>query len=769
MSTFTRLFEFFRCHLKSGRATWIQLSGLAFGALSLVVFQNCAPGQFHFQEVDLPEKKVLSCDGEQCPSGLLNTACVFNGVEMAHGARLQAFEQALGTVDVPCRSEERVCESGQLTGSFTFAKCVTEEDRIRASCSFNGLEISSGQSAIAFRESSVVSPDVCLSEERQCQNGSLTGTFAYANCSVGAPRACLFNGRSIESGGTVTGYQASAVPFGQSCTMESRVCNDGILSGQFTYPACQVGGPQSCMFDGMVVPHGEVTSAFRDSAVPYGASCQLESRVCNNGNLSGSYSFRSCSVGAPSACRFNGATVAHLGKVIGFQNSSVPYGQSCHSEERVCTNGSLSGSYNHASCSLGLPRSCLFNGRSIPHGSSAEAYRDSSVAFGQSCVRETRTCLDGSLSGSYSFASCNIGTPNACLFNGETIAHGASARAFQNSSVPFGQSCQSENRVCSNGVLSGSYVFGSCNQGAPRSCLFNGHTVAHGSGVRAFAESRVMHGQSCISEERVCSNGALSGNYSYASCNVAVPNSCLFNGRTVAHGSSVDAFLTSTVPVGNSCSQQRRTCNNGTLSGSYSFSSCAPAVPASCQFNGQTIGHGSMVVAYSSTMVSFGQTCASQLRNCNNGTLSGSYTHATCQVASPNPCTFNGSSVPHGSSVTAWSQSTVPFGGSCTSQTRTCNNGSLSGTNQFNSCTVSSARSCTLTLYSRFVTSGSATVTLAHGQSLLLYSGNRNSDGQCESMTRTCNDGSVSGDSSYNNPDCSGGGDSGYNGGGAAT
>ncbi|OGG58169.1 hypothetical protein A2853_01480 [Candidatus Kaiserbacteria bacterium RIFCSPHIGHO2_01_FULL_55_17] len=71
-------------------------------------------------------------------------------------------------------------------------------------------------------------------------------------------------------------------------------------------------------------------------------------------------------------------------------------------------------------------------------------------------------------------------------------------------------------------------------------------------------------------------------------------------------------------------------------------------------------------------------------------------------------CTFNGSPVAHGASVTAYQASTVPFGSSCVSESRTCNNGTLSGSYQYPSCTVSppSAPTCTLTPPSQTIDEG---------------------------------------------------------------
>src|SRR5437868_4793739 len=55
------------------------------------------------------------------------------------------------------------------------------------------------------------------------------------------------------------------------------------------------------------------------------------------------------------------------------------------------------------------------------------------------------------------------------------------------------------------------------------------------------------------------------------------PASCTFDGRTVASGDSITAFQSASVPPGQSCTSQTRTCSNGALSASYAFSSCTNA------------------------------------------------------------------------------------------------------------------------------------------------------------------------------------------------
>jgi len=117
-----------------------------------------------------------------------------------------------------------------------------------------------------------------------------------------------------------------------------------------------------------------------------------------------------------------------------------------------------------------------------------------------------------------------------------------------------------------------------------------------------------------------------------AICEIVDYKTCSFNGQTVAHGGSVTAYAASTVAFGGSCSSQVRSCNDGTLSGSYAYSSCAVAAPANCTFNGSTVYHGGSATAYLSSSVSNGSSCTSQSRSCYNGSLAGSYANSSCSV-----------------------------------------------------------------------------------------------------------------------------------------
>lgn len=169
------------------------------------------------------------------------------------------------------------------------------------------------------------------------------------------------------------------------------------------------------------------------------------------------------------------------------------------------------------------------------------------------------------------------------------------------------------------------------------------------------------------------------------------------DGGTVAYGGTqtITAFSVCRIVTNNSATLKSLyvpTYSSGEWSSFYTNPPAGVSVNgcASCTLPwGGTLAHGGSVTAYS-TNLSTNCAAASQTRTCTNGVLSGSYTYSACTTAAN--CTLPwGGTLAHGGSVTAYAASQVPYGSTCSSQSRSCNNGSLSGSYQFNSC---SARTC---------------------------------------------------------------------------
>lgn len=292
------------------------------------------------------------------------------------------------------------------------------------------------------------------------------------------------------------------------------------------------------------------------------------------------------------------------------------------------------------------------------------------------------------------YGSALSGTAPGCdcaLPWGGTLAAGGSVTAYQASSVACGSPCVSETRTCANGILSGSYTNQNCTAAACASCTLPwGGTLVHGQSVPAYSASSATSPTTCssISETRTCNNGTLGGSYTIQNCTQNYRSCSLPWGGTIAHNGTTTAYAASSVACGSTCTSQVRTCNDGTLGGSYSNQSCSASC-ASCTLPwGGTLAHGGTTPAWNASSATSPTMCASQTRTCNNGTLDGSYANQNC-IQNYRSCSIPwGGTVNHNNKITAWASSSVACGSSCTSQDRWCNDGSLGGSYTNSSCSV---------------------------------------------------------------------------------
>ncbi len=89
-------------------------------------------------------------------------------------------------------------------------------------------------------------------------------------------------------------------------------------------------------------------------------------------------------------------------------------------------------------------------------------------------MAQTRTCTNGSLSGSYTYPGCSVSAASCTLPWGGTIASGISVTAFLNPTVTAPATCASDpsqTRLCTNGVLSGSYTNQNCSVLSPTATI----------------------------------------------------------------------------------------------------------------------------------------------------------------------------------------------------------------------------------------------------------------------------------------------------------
>lgn len=289
----------------------------------------------------------------------------------------------------------------------------------------------------------------------------------------------------------------------------------------------------------------------------------------------------------------------------------------------------------------------------------------------------TLTCINGAIDP----PTCTPATCNPPW--GGTIANGASVTAYSTTNVAWNQSCAAggtqETRTCNNGTLSGTFTNQTCTVDTPLPCNeAPWGAIAHGNSVTAYTSATVPNGDSCTSETRTCTNGVLSGNLTFQNCSVIGPvqgtldipaASCTVPLNSNSCTVSISSWTT-TNPVGVSAVTQTNPAtttaggnNGGPITAVVGYPSsnfylynnavelATDSVTASCNASsywngsacvsdsctppwGGSIASGNSVTAYSTTYVASPATCSSgvisETRTCTNSVLSGSYTNGTC-------------------------------------------------------------------------------------------------------------------------------------------
>lgn len=351
-------------------------------------------------------------------------------------------------------------------------------------------------------------------------NGTNWVAMACNNEGGALPAHCSLPwGGSILDSETVTAFQMATEPFGGSCTSETRSCSNGALSGTYANQNCSVSPPADCTPPwGGTVTHGNDVTAYQNATEPFGGSCTSETRTCNNGALSGSYTNQNCSVSPPADCSAPwGGTVNHGSNVTAYQTASVPFGNTCASQTRSCNNGTLSGSYTNQNCTVdpGTP-TCPAN---YP-ASTTTCYCSPAAISSGSLWRTSYYTNDSSI--------CR-----AALHNGSVSAAGGDITVIPSAGLgSYTGSTQNGVTSSSYGAWRGSFYFsGSPPPPTNQSCSLPwGGSISHGQSRTAYLYSN----QSCgISQTRTCNNGSLSGSYTNQNCSVPA---CTTIGQTCADG-----------------------------------------------------------------------------------------------------------------------------------------------------------------------------------------------------------------------------------------
>lgn len=215
---------------------------------------------------------------------------------------------ALGVLLLILVTNFQNCSKGGMTTEVASYSSQYTFQVTTPACMFNGKRMAPGESVTAYLNSTPESTNGCVSETRTCQNnGLVTGTFAFASCTAG-PRACLFNGITVSSGQQVRAFQK---PIDGQCASEMRSCQDGRLSGTYTFANCST---TNCSFSGITLATGQSFNYFSSATVPSSQDCPAPFvGVCKDGvlqtsqgvNLQSNQIFPSCTRNTAS-CSFRG-------------------------------------------------------------------------------------------------------------------------------------------------------------------------------------------------------------------------------------------------------------------------------------------------------------------------------------------------------------------------------------------------------------------------------------------------------------------------------
>ena len=255
----------------------------------------------------------------------------------------------------------------------------------------------------------------------------------------------------------------------------------------------------------------------------------------------------------------------------------------------------------NAACSSCTSTAC----GTTAHGGTCTSYATSSVAYGSTCPAAiTSTCSNGSWSITpATYPSCTVAAAASCSSPCGTIAHGATCTAYAASSVACGNTCSSQTRICSNGILSGSYMNASC---VITSCATMCGSIAN----------------SC--------NASVPSNYVAGSCGGTATWTC-----TSGNASTQCSITNAACPINGSCSATAGACSAGNVTGDNGLTSCGTTRSWSC-----TGTNGGTTASCSKTNAAcpINGICGGGAWTCNagaavNGSCGGDTYNWTCQGA----------------------------------------------------------------------------------------------------------------------------------------
>ncbi len=389
-------------------------------------------------------------------------------------------------------------------------------------------------------------------------------------------------------------------PWDTSCKKEERICQQWQLRGdnQYILASCQPSTTKNnCIQkDGTLVPENSYTVLFKDTIVDKDQDCNFVESICTNGVLQNKHGF------IAESCQFTNS----------FSSEYISIKPWIINDKWEIDNKYLKAKtdkQNAQNCTL--PRWEILN-----HGKSRYTFKQERVPFEEFCTFSIVECNDGVFIWwqIYQYPNCQIGEGKSCSLQGKTIKNGETITAYKKGILQKnGQYiCPEEQRTCIDWTLNGNenYNLTLCRLGEvgkarcenPR----GGTAIEHNKSIIAYKNATVQYGQNCntIAEKRFCNNGTLWGSYTHSSCSVEQGKSCTTPWHTTLKDwEKIKAYKKPSYNFSEDCNSEnlseRRTCENWTLKGSYIYWICNKQEPQGCQLPDKTeMQHGSVVTLY---------------------------------------------------------------------------------------------------------------------------------------------------------------------------
>jgi|GEM_PF-1940982 hypothetical protein len=223
---------------------------------------------------------------------------------------------------------------------------------------------------------------------------------------------------------------------------------------------------------------------------------------------------------------------------------------------------------------------------------------------------------------------CGIPQPTTiktCTFNGKTIADGESVLAYASSTAPWQRQCVSETRTCVKGVLTGSYKNASCVEQPCNNTTDGCGPVLPLTPTISFSSKNA---KVAPGQQTTLTWSATNAAWCSASGG--------WTGMKAASGTQESGIIWGTTTFTLTCFSTDGL-KSATKSVTVSVIPEEPVQKRSCTQDGVTVAHGASRIFYSYQSPATGNACRdnlipSELRTCNDGVLSGSYPYASCTV-----------------------------------------------------------------------------------------------------------------------------------------